>query len=75
MITQKMIDRINELAHKSKTPEGLTAEEKAEQAELRQAYVAAYRDSLRSQLDHTTILRPDGTTVRVADLRNRKKKS
>ena len=28
---QKKIDRINELAHKAKTPEGLTPEETAEE--------------------------------------------
>lgn len=58
---QEQIDRINALARKMRTAEGLTAEEKAEQTALRNAYVAAYRDSLRKQLDHTVILRPDGT--------------
>ena len=32
---QKQIDRINELARKSRTPEGLTEWEQAEQAALR----------------------------------------
>lgn len=41
MITQEKIDRINALARKAKTPEGLTAEETAERAALRQEYVAA----------------------------------
>lgn len=36
---QKKIDRINELAHKAKTPEGLTPEETAERAALRQEYL------------------------------------
>jgi hypothetical protein len=45
-VTQEQINRINELAHLSKERE-LTAEEKAEQAQLRQAYVAAVRASLR----------------------------
>ena len=35
MITDETVARINELARKSRTPEGLTEEEKAEQAALR----------------------------------------
>ena len=38
MITQEMIDRINVLARKSKTAEGLTDAEKEEQQVLRRAY-------------------------------------
>ncbi|MCI9155798.1 MAG: DUF896 domain-containing protein [Lawsonibacter sp.] len=58
---QKKIDRINQLARKSRTPEGLTPEETAEQATLRQEYIAAYRASLTAQLDNTYIQYPDGT--------------
>ena len=58
---QQQIERINELARKSRTPEGLTEAEKAEQAELRRAYVQAVRGSLVSQLENTTIVGPDGT--------------
>lgn len=61
MITQADIDRINVLARKSKTPEGLTTEERAEQMELRRRYVAAVRENLTAQLDHTVIQRPDGS--------------
>ena len=46
MITDKDIERINELYKKSKTPEGLTLEEKREQAELRAASLAAGRNNL-----------------------------
>ena len=60
-MTKEKIARINELAKKSKTPAGLTAEEKAEQAALRQEYVAEMKASLRAQLDHTMIQEPDGT--------------
>ena len=55
----KQIERINELARKSKA-EGLTAEEKAEQQALRDAYRAAFRASLTSQLDHTYIVDEKG---------------
>ncbi len=66
MITQEQIDRINILANKSKTEEGLTTEEKEEQAELRQAYIAAMRASLRGQLDHTVIVYPDGSRKKLS---------
>ena len=61
MITDEKVARINELARKSKTPEGLTEAEKAEQAALRREYVDAVKASLEGQLEHTTILEPDGT--------------
>ena len=61
MITQQDIDRINALARKAKTPEGLTDAERAEQMELRRRYVEAVRENLPAQLDHTVIQRPDGT--------------
>ena len=40
MITQEMIDRINELSHKKKA-EGLTEEETIEQKALYKEYIAA----------------------------------
>ena len=61
MITDEKVARINELARKARTPEGLTEAEKAEQAALRREYVDAVKASLQGQLDHTTILEPDGT--------------
>ena len=51
MITDEMIARINELAAKQKTDEGLTDEEKAEQKELRQQYLKAIRENVKSQLE------------------------
>jgi uncharacterized protein YnzC (UPF0291/DUF896 family) len=54
------IDRINELAKKSKETE-LTAEEKAEQAALRQEYILEFRASFGATLDNTVIQYPDGT--------------
>ena len=59
MITQEKI------ARKAKTPEGLTAEETAERAALRQEYVAAVRANLEAQLDNTLIQEPDGTRHRL----------
>ena len=60
-MTKEKIARINELAKKSKTPAGLTEAEQAEQAALRQEYVAEMKASLRAQLEHTMIQEPDGT--------------
>lgn len=56
---QKKIDRINELAHKSKTA-GLTPEEAAEQKRLREEYIAAFRASLTAQLNNTVIVEENG---------------
>lgn len=58
---QNKIDRINELARKAKA-EGLTPAEEAERAALRAEYIAAYRASLRGQLDSLVIRTPDGQT-------------
>lgn len=62
---QKKIDRINFLARKSKTEEGLTEAEKAEQAVLRREYIDSVKASLVGHLENTTILRPDGTKEKV----------
>lgn len=61
MITDEKVARINALARKSRTPEGLTEEEKAEQAALRREYVDAVKQSLEGQLGNTVVLEPDGT--------------
>ncbi|MBQ9965920.1 MAG: DUF896 domain-containing protein [Clostridia bacterium] len=60
----KKIDRINELAKKQKT-EGLTEEEKDEQAVLRREYIDSFKASLVSQLENTYILNPDGSRKKV----------
>ncbi|WP_295083958.1 DUF896 domain-containing protein [Ruminococcus sp.] len=61
---QKKIDRINELAHKSKSV-GLTDEEKAEQTELRNEYRRAVTGNLAAQLENTYIMTPDGKKRKV----------
>lgn len=61
-----MIARINELYHKSKA-EGLTEEEKKEQAELRQAYVANVRANLRGQLNNINIQEKDGSITNLGE--------
>lgn len=60
------LDRINELARKSKA-EGLTEAELQEQKELRQKYIEAVRRNLRGQLDNITIVNPDGSSVNLGE--------
>ena len=61
MITQKEIDRINELARKAKTEEGLTPEEAVERDALRRQYIDSVKASLTGHLDNTVIQHPDGS--------------
>ena len=51
-MTQEKINRINELAKKAKTPEGLTEAEVKERAELRAEYIADVKRNLRAQLEN-----------------------
>ena len=62
---QAKIDRINALARKAKSPDGLTPEETAERDALRREYIDAYKRSLTSQLDNTVIQSPDGSRRNV----------
>ena len=57
---QAKIDRINELARKAKTPEGLTLDELEERALLRREYVQAVLGNLESQLEHTVVVDEEG---------------
>lgn len=60
------LDRINELARKSKA-EGLTEAEKAEQAELRRVYIEAVRRNLRGQLNNIDVVEKDGTVTNLGE--------
>ncbi len=71
MNMNERIRRINELYHKSQS-EGLTDEEKAEQAQLRREYVASVRSNLKAQLDNISIERPDGTVENLGEKFGRK---
>ncbi|MCI9162866.1 MAG: DUF896 domain-containing protein [Lachnospiraceae bacterium] len=59
---QSMIDRINELYHKSQST-GLSEEEKAEQAALRKEYIAVIRRNMRANLNSISIQEQDGTVT------------
>lgn len=67
---QKKIDRINELSRKSRTPEGLTEQEKQEREVLRREYIDSFKRSLVSQLDNTYIVDEKGNKTA---LKSRKK--
>lgn len=62
-MTDEKIARINALAKKSRTPEGLTAEEKEEQASLRREYIDAMKGSLKKQLDNTVVVDANGNRM------------
>lgn len=63
---QIKIDRINELARKSKS-EGLTEEEKAEQAVLRREYIDAVKASLCAHLDNTYVVDEHGNKRKLKE--------
>lgn len=65
-MNETKIDRINELYRKSKA-EGLTEEEKKEQADLRRQYVENVRMNLRGQLNNMSIQNPDGTITNLGE--------
>ena len=71
---QEQIERINELARKSKTT-GLTPEEKEEQKKLRAEYIASVRMNLRTQLDNINIQDKDGSIVNLGEKYGKKKKT
>ena len=65
MVTQEQINRINELAKKAKTPEGLTEEELKERDILRRAYIDSFKESLVGQLECTYIVDEKGNKKKV----------
>lgn len=66
------LDRINFLYRKSKA-EGLTEDEKAEQAALRQEYIMEFRAQFTGIMENTVIKRPDGTIEKVSDKKKEQK--
>ena len=65
MNMNEVIARINTLAAKAKTPEGLTPEELEERAKLRRIYIDSVVGNLKGQLENTYIVRPDGTKTKI----------
>ncbi|MGN0367215.1 MAG: DUF896 domain-containing protein [Wujia sp.] len=66
------IKRINELYKKSKSPEGLTPEEKEEQAKLRAQYIQDIKKNLKAALENVDIQELDGSITHVKDIPRKK---
>ena len=65
-MTDERILRLNELAKKYKSGVPLTEAELQERDALRKEYVAAFRESLRAQLDNTYIQYEDGRREKLS---------
>lgn len=65
-MNEEKIARINELSRKSKA-DGLTEEEKQEQAILRQEFIASFRNNLKAQLDNIDVVNPDGSIENLGE--------
>lgn len=70
MLTDAELARINELAHKKKT-EGLTEEERLEQAHLRVKFLEDFRERFKAQLDNIELV--DADDPRLEEQRRRNK--
>lgn len=64
---EEQIQRINELYRKSKA-EGLTEEEKEEQALLRRQYINDFKRNLKGAIDNIDIKEKDGSITHVKDI-------
>ncbi len=69
---KQTIERINELARKSRTEQGLTDEEKQEQAKLRREYIDATIGNTRAQLDSIKIVDEKGNVKPLKEKSNDK---
>jgi uncharacterized protein YnzC (UPF0291/DUF896 family) len=58
------INRINQLSKKAKA-DGLTQNEKEEQLQLRQEYIAEFRGSLKTTLDNIVIVDAKGNRKKI----------
>lgn len=68
---KEKLDRISQLYRLSQQRD-LTDDELKEQKALRDEYRQGYVRNLTQQLEHTKILRPDGTKIKVSDLKKDK---
>lgn len=62
MLSKEKLERINALAKKSREG-GLTPEEKAEQHQLRQEYLTAFRGGMRNHIEGLKLIDPTGQDV------------
>lgn len=66
MMIDEKINRINELYRKSQA-EGLTEDEKKEQAILRKEFVASVKSNLKSQLNNIDMVNEDGSIENLGE--------
>lgn len=74
MLPKDKLNRINQLANKSKTT-GLTEAEAKEQSALRREYLETFRSSMFTTLKGVTIIDPEGNDVTPEKLKKAQGKS
>jgi len=67
MLSKEKMNRINELARKSKST-GLTPEEKKEQETLRAEYISKFREYFKAQLDQIEFVDDDPDVEKKKDM-------
>lgn len=70
---EKLLKRINELAHKNKK-EGLTEAETKERAKLRKEYLKNFREAMRSNIEMMRIFDDNGNEVTPEKVREVQRK-
>ncbi|GEO78589.1 hypothetical protein FD29_GL000913 [Companilactobacillus mindensis DSM 14500] len=70
---EKLLKRINELAHKAKAGT-ITKEEEDQQAQLRKEYLKNFRESFRSQIEMMQIYDKKGNEVTPEKVREIQRK-
>lgn len=71
---EKLLKRINELAHKNKK-EGLTEAETRERERLRREYIKNFRETMRSNIEMMRVFDKEGKEVtpeKVRDIQRKK---
>ena len=68
---QSKIERINQLARKSRT-DRLTPEELTEQKQLRSEYLSEFRAQFSGILSHTVVEYPDGSRKKLEEFKENK---
>lgn len=58
MDIKELLDKINAL-YRKQINEGLTEDEKKEQAELRKIYIKGFRENFKAQLDTIKVVSPE----------------
>jgi uncharacterized protein YnzC (UPF0291/DUF896 family) len=75
MLSKNKMNRINELAKKSKAS-GLTESEAKEQTKLRKEYLETFRQSMKGTIENTRVFDSEGNEVtpkKVKDIQKKRK--